>query len=183
MIKDKLLKIKHIGLGGVFKTIYYNFKLFPLPQAVFFPLILSSKTIIRKTKKGAIKFTSERLRPGLLSFGISHLNCSFSAPNFINIEGRLIIHGSGAHDFGPGANLRIRSSGQLEIGDNYSVGHFCRFIISSHSVIGDNNMHSWENLFMDTDSHPIYNKTGDLLNYPKGFHIGNNVWIGAKCTI
>lgn len=36
---------------------------------------------------------------------------------------------------------------------------------------------------MDTDSHPIYDEEGKRLNHPKGFSIGSNVWIGARCTV
>lgn len=169
--------------GGVAKTLYYNFKLFPIRQAVFLPLIVGSKTIIHATHRGAIEFSAARLHPGMLLFGVSHLDCSFPAPNFIKIEGKLIIHGSGFHKFGPGGNLTIGPAGILEIGNNFSIGHFSKFVISAHSTIGDNNMHSWENLYMDTDCHPIFNESGIPINYPKGFHIGNDVWIGARCTI
>ncbi len=119
----------------------------------------------------------------MLSFGVSHLDKSFPAPNFVKIQGKLIINGYGGHQFGPGGNLTIRPTGILEVGNNFNVGHFSRFVISSHSVIGDDNMHSWNNLYMDTDSHPIFDEKGNRLNEAAGFKIGNNVWIGAKCTI
>lgn len=35
---------------------------------------------------------------------------------------------------------------------------------------------------MDTDSHPILSN-GIVINQPKGFHIGDNVWVGSRCTI
>ena len=128
-------------------------------------------------------FTSKRIRCGMLRIGITHLDRSFPAPNFIRIEGKLIIHGDGLHAIGPGGNLTIRPTGILEIGNNFRIGHFSKFVISSHSVIGDNNMHSWENLYMDTDSHPVFDESGDRINEPKGLHFGNDVWIGARCTV
>ena len=37
---------------------------------------------------------------------------------------------------------------------------------------------------MDTDSHKIYDKVSDnLLNIDKEIKIGDNVWIGCRCTI
>ncbi len=147
------------------------------------PLLLSGKTIVKFTERGSIEFTSEKIHFGMLSIGTTHLIYSFPAPNFIKIEGKLIIHGDGYHNIGPGANITVKPSGKLEIGNNFSVGHFCKFVIASHSIIGDNNLHSWENLYMDTDSHPIFDAEGNRINNPKGLKFGNNVWVGARCTI
>lgn len=119
----------------------------------------------------------------MLSFGLTHRICCYPAPNLIIIEGQLIIHGSGCHKFGPGGNLTIRPTGILEIGNNFSIGHFSNIVVSAHSRIGDNNMHSWENLYMDTDYHPIFDASGKCINKSKGFVFGNDVWIGARCTI
>lgn len=168
---------------GILKTIYLNFRLLPLKHAIRLPIITSGKTVVKFTRKGSIIFTSQNLHPGMLSFGMSHLDYSYPAPNFIKIQGKLIVHGSGRHLFGPGGTLTVRKGGTLEIGDNFSIGHFSRFVISAHSIIGDNNMHSWQNLYMDSDSHPIYNSNGERINPSIGFVIGNSVWIGARCTI
>lgn len=168
---------------GICKTFYYNFKLLPFKQAIHLPIVMSGKTVVKLTHKGSIIFTSPSLRPAMLSFGMSHLDYSYPAPNFVKIEGRLIIHGSGNHLIGPGGTLVIRKTGTLEIGNDFGVGHFSRFTISAHSKIGDNNMHSWQNLYMDNDSHPILNSEKEIINPPKGFEIGDNVWFGARCTI
>lgn len=150
---------------------------------------MSGKTVVKYTNKGSIIFTSPYLRPGMLSFctitsfGMSHLDYSYPAPNFVKIEERLIIHGSGNHLFGHGGTLVVRGTGTLGIGNNFGVGHFSRFVVSSHSKIGDNNMHSWQNQYMDSDSHPICNSEGIRINPSKGFEIGDNVWFGARCTI
>lgn len=144
---------------------------------------MSGKTIVKFTRRGSIIFTAQRLHPAMLSFGMSHLDYSYPAPNFIKIQGKLLLHGEGTHLFAPGGNLTIRKSGILEIGNNFGVGHFSRFVISAHSIIGNNNMHSWQNLYMDSDSHPIFNSAGERINPSVGFEIGNNVWIGARCTL
>lgn len=146
------------------------------------PMFVSGSTRFFQTKKGSIVFTSP-VHTGMLSFGVSHLDYSYSVPNFVKIQGKLVLHGNGLHCFGPGGTLTVRSTGVLEIGNSFSVGHFHRFVIGGHSVIGDNNMHSWNNLYMDTDSHPILDETGTQINENKGFVIGDKVWMGAKCTV
>lgn len=123
------------------------------------------------------------IHTGMLSFGLTHLRHSYAAPNFVTIQGKLVLRGSGLHAFGPGGTLAVGKTGVLEIGDNFTVGHHNRFVIRNHSVIGNNNLHSWDNLYMDTDSHPIYDENGCHINPSRGFTIGDNVWIGAKCTI
>lgn len=139
-------------------------------------------TAVKMTHRGAITFTAEKLHPGILSFGADVLNYSAPHPIFIRIEGQLIIHGTGHHDISPGVSIGIRKTGILEIGNDFYVGAFSKFIIGAHSKIGNNNMHSWQNIYMDTDSHPIYTND-ELINPPKGIEIGNRVWIGAQCTI
>lgn len=44
-------------------------------------------------------------------------------------------------------------------------------------------MISWENVFIDTDSHKIYSDRGKYFNIDKPIKIGNDVWIGCRCTI
>lgn len=179
----KLKVFFSLGWKGIIKTIRYNFKLFSITKAWHFPLLLSSKTTVVKAERGSIILTSEIIHFGMFRIGVSHLRNSFQAPCFVKIEGKLIIHGEGYHNIAPGGNLTIRSTGILEIGNNFSIGHFCKIIITTHSIIGDNNLHSWENLYMDDDLHPIFDEEGNRLNKPQPLIFGNNVWIGARCTI
>lgn len=175
--------IYNLGVIGTIKTIYYNFKLLPFKQALHFPIFISGKTVVKDTRRGAISFTADRLYPGMLQCGASHLNVSYSAPFFLKIQGKLIVNGNGYHYIGPGGNLTVRQTGILELGNNLSIGPFSVFRISSHSKIGDNNLHSWHNQYMDTDSHPIYDINNNCINIPKSIIIGDNVWIGARCSV
>lgn len=44
-------------------------------------------------------------------------------------------------------------------------------------------MWSFYNLVMDTDAHPIYNDSGEIINSPQKVIFGNKCWIGAYCKI
>ena len=113
-----------------------------------------------------------------------HLNdLSVVSNSTLNIEGKLIIKGNHYPDFAAGCSLRITNSGVLEIGDVFSVMDESRWFISSNSKIGNNNMYSWQVNILDTDAHPILNEHGMIINKPQGISIGNNVWIGSRCTI
>lgn len=73
--------------------------------------------------------------------------------------------------------------GTLEIGNNFYVGHNIRWTIAKHCIIGDQNMYSYFNFLMDTDGHPIFDENNTIINPSKAFKIGDNVWIGCRCTI
>lgn len=171
-----------IGLNGVIKSIYWNFKLLPFSQAINMPIIVSGKTKIRNTRRGSIKFDSN---PPIatLTFGVYQQQYSYNVPVYVEIAGRLIIHGNCQHEFGPGCSLYVLKSGILEIGDNFCIGHFSRWNISSHTIIGNNNLYSWENLILDTDGHPIFDANNQIINWSQPIITGDNVWIGARCTI
>lgn len=154
----------------------------PLNQALKLPILVNGKTKIYRVSKGCIEFP-DGIRTGFLTFGISSTEYSYSKPCFLRIDGKLIIKGWGNHGFGPGAIIFITPTGQLEINDNFSVDFGSRWIISGHSSIGKNNMYSWHEILLDTDAHAIYDENGERINNPRGFHIGDNVWIGARSTI
>lgn len=59
-----LLKITHftfqskIGVVGMFKTIYFNFRYLPFKQAVFMPVVLSSRVSIRNMGRNRLVLDS-----------------------------------------------------------------------------------------------------------------------------
>lgn len=173
--------LKRIGIIGFFKTLYWNLKLLPFSQAICLPILFSRYVSVYKTRFGSVQF-NDKIGFGMLSFGVSYWNFSFKERIFIQIEGKLVINGCNTHYFAGGTSMTIRKNGILEIGDKFSAGRNCRFMISAHSLIGDNIMFSWDNQYMDSDAHPIYNSEGQILNEPKGFVIEDNVWMGCRCT-
>ena len=50
-------------------------------------------------------------------------------------------------------------------------------------MIGDDNMWSFDNVIMDTDSHVILDSEGGLMNPNKEVVVGNHVWVGCRNTI
>lgn len=95
----------------------------------------------------------------------------------------MIIKGTGFHHFAPGAIIYVGPGAVMEVGNNFSVSHDAKFYIRKYLKIGDNNMWSYYNLIMDNDGHPIYDKYRTLMNENKAVTIGDNVWIGCRCTI
>lgn len=177
----RILKLLNIGFLSIIRSTYINLKVLPFKQAVKFPIIIKGRAKFCKLSKGCIEFT-DGVRPGMLTFGVN-LDHSYSGSTFLRIEGKLIITGLGFHWFGPDFRLNILPSGTLKIGNNFSMENEGRILVSACSQIGDDNMYSWGIALIDSDVHPIYNETNKRINPPKGFKIGNNVWIASDVTI
>lgn len=119
----------------------------------------------------------------MLRFGFGDRLHNADTKSAISIKGKLRLKGSGVHAFGPGLTLCIGKYGVLTIGDNFTASVrnrvFCEYVIS----IGDDNMWSFDNVVMDTDSHQICNMQGDVMNYNKEIIFGNHVWLGCRNII
>lgn len=74
----------------------------------------------------------------------------------------------------------------IKIGEKTTFG-FKNYIVSmgqkNDIIIGSNNMFADNIDIWNTDSHPIYDEKGDLLNYSKPVKIGNHVWVGKYVCI
>lgn len=85
------------------------------------------------------------------------------------------------------ANCGFRFDGDnliIEIGDNTSIQHASGFHAQNASIrIGKECMFS-NNVFIRTsDSHPIYNNEGNIINPPKDVKIEDHVWVAASVKI
>lgn len=82
---------------------------------------------------------------------------------------------------GHGSKLSVH--GDIVFGNNFLITAETSIISAKKIVFGDNCLISWKNLIMDTDFHKIIDTTGKGTNPNKEIIIGNNVWIGCRCTI
>lgn len=171
------------GPRGMLKSLYWNFKILPIQQAVRMPIILSAKCSLKCCKRGSIIFSSKSLRPGVLILGTEYYGFPPKGNTNIRIMGELVIHGKGVHWFGSNGYMTIREGARLEIGNNFQIGNSWCIYSSSNSKIGNNCMFSWNILLLDTDSHPIYGADDHLLNEPMPFLISDNVWLGAYSKV
>src|SRR5690554_2280342 len=95
-------KIKHLSLKrffkiGIFRTLYFNFKMLPFSQALKLPFILSKYTRLHNLS-GHIVLNC-KLKPGLITFGFAGDDIIDSKSNrvFLDIKGRV--------EFGGKANI------------------------------------------------------------------------------
>lgn len=171
-----------VKIGDIIKTLCFNFRYFPFSIAKRLPVFIRHNVEVRYMKRGNISFVGT-IRPFMLSLGSIDREYTYDKPSMINIKGSMVVKGNGYHAFAPGIILYVGENATLEVGNNFSVSHDAKFYIKKSCVIGDDNMWSYYNVIMDNDAHPIYDPSGNLLNYNKDVIIGNHVWIGCRCTI
>lgn len=182
-IRHLLRELSYIGLRGIIRSVYYNFRFFPFRTAIRFPLFICGRAHVVNPRRNAIEINAPRIYRGMVRFATAMGDHCYRGEYFLRIDGKLIINGSGFHVFGVFGTIEIRSGGVLEIGDNFSIGEYHKIVVSSHSKIGNNNMHAFNNTYIDSDTHPIFNENGQRINPAKGFFTGNNVWVSSRCTL
>lgn len=168
--------------GGV-RSIPINFKLFPLKTALKFPIIISPFVKI-KSLKGRVIIKNYEIKPGMIRIGFGNIGIfdQILSRSILEIEGKIIFYGKAV--IGHGSKISVGKNAILEIGNNFDIIAETSIVCHKSIKFGDNNLISWENLFMDIDFHKIKNLNEDNLDKElKKIMIGNNVWIGCRNTI
>lgn len=119
----------------------------------------------------------------MLRFGFGDRDHNYDRRSSLFIQGKIVLKGTGAHAFGPGTSLRIGNNGTLYVGDNFTCSVNNRIYCSHNITIGDDNMWSFDNVIMDTDSHKIYTDEEVWANPNRQVKFGNHVWLGCRNLI
>lgn len=162
------------------KTIWFNFKALPFKQAVKLPFVIAYHTKIKRV--GTIKLEG-RVSPFMISFGLIRLNIdSTSEKIVISNKGIVVFHGRAK--FHPGAKVSVWDNGFLSFGERVSIGSCTKIVCKRKILIGRDLRISWEGQLYDTDFHFLTNiNTGKIYQREKPIIIGNEVFIGNRCTI
>lgn len=97
-------------------------------------------------------------------------------------KGGLLIFKGEAH-IGRGSRLYVASGGLLVLGDNFAISASSTILCYKQIVFGKDIQFSWGCLVMDSDTHIIYSRSGELINGNKIITFGNKVWIGCNSMI
>ena len=171
--------INQLSKVHVLKTIYYNFRLFPINIAVKFPLIIGLHTTLKHFTRKSIIYP-KNIRTASILLGIKLVEFP---TNHTIIDNDGIIKINGTVRIGSGTYLLIGSKGFLEVGDNFEIKANGKIIAVNQISIGDNCLVSWDVSIMDTDWHKIRNKHGVILNPNKPIILNDHIWIGMGTTI
>jgi acetyltransferase-like isoleucine patch superfamily enzyme len=169
----------NFGFRSFFNTIRFNFKLFPLKEALLFPIYVTSNYKIKELQgKVVIK---NGVSKGLIQFGVFEIGIynKHSDKGIIDIKSNGILIFDGKASFGVGCKLSVNENATLEIGSNFTVTAATTIICYNHIKIGNNCLFSWHVLLMDSDMHTIY----PILKKSHEILIKDSIWIGCNTTI
>ncbi|MFA5404485.1 MAG: acyltransferase [Ignavibacteria bacterium] len=99
----------------------------------------------------------------------------------LELRGKIIFEGNAF--IGHGSKICVNESGILKFGKNTTISAESSIICYKSISFGNDCLISWENLFLDTDFHSIYDSDNNRINNDDSIIIENNVWIGCRCSI
>ena len=167
----------------ILKTIWFNWKVFPLENAWKLPVFLYGKTQFRSLTR-SIEING-RITPGMIKIGKIDFYVDTSIQQCIwTIRGTIVFNGP--VNFGHGSYVLVSDKATLSIGTNVTyLGSNLKIMCFDKIHIGDNVRIAWDCQFFDTSFHYIelLQKNGEIKPLTKPILIGDRVWIGNRTTI
>lgn len=184
-MKQLLRYIKFLidmGIRGVFKTLYLNFRLLPFGQAIRLPLYCTRHTDFYSLN-GNVVFHCP-VRHGLVKIGFLGDDMFVRANNITLLDINGEIHFGGKGDFAPGVSIIVGKGAKLTIGKEFFINGNVKIICHKCIEIGDWSRIAWESQLIDTNFHYVVDlSNGTYLDKASPISIGSNVWIGNRTTV
>lgn len=118
-----------------------------------------------------------RVSPGIIRIGFPHLSYP-GTPAIIKVNGQIIFKGSASILLECDLNV----TGKLVIGDNFNCNQGTKIDAKAESSFGDDVLIGHHCYFSDDDGHKII-IDGNRTNCPKGYNVGNHVWLSRDCKV
>ena len=157
-------------------TIWFNFKYFPIKDAVRLPVFLCRPVILGKGKY----ILPEKIYTGMIRLGFPMV--SIYREKGVVLENNGVVIFKGSTKMGGGSAISVGQKGVLTFGDKFSNQAGGKIICYHKVYFGRKVRLGWHSLVCDTDFHTM--KSEDGSNYTKGFgkiEIGDDVWVGSFC--
>ena len=187
----QIRKILWDGRFSLLRTVWFIFRVLPLSQAIYLPIIMSWRTRVVGCRKGSIEIVG-KVQPGMIVFGFTASRDLVSYVNkksYLEIgpNAKLVFRGNAY--FGQHFSVLIRES-TMNVGNGFSCNAGCSFSCVTGISIGDDCLFGGEIVVRDSDGHTIYqiNDTVpkiDLVPIKNKFPvvIGNYVWVCNNCSV
>lgn len=163
------------------KTLFFNFRYFPLKTAIRLPFLIYWRSELYKMKGRII--IDGPVKTGMVKFGLHIIGTQDKqySRTMWEVRGTLVIKGEAC--IGRGSKICIGKGATLTLGEDFKITGNSEIICQKEITFGKHDLLSWDILMMDSDFHHIIDKEGRTINAPKPINIGNNVWIGCRTTI
>jgi acetyltransferase-like isoleucine patch superfamily enzyme len=163
------------------KTLYFNFKMFPLKEAIKLPIYFYGKVKFTSLK-GSVKIEAT-LKRSMIGFGqIYEMNKSSKGISELYLNGIMVF--KGYVQFGKDYFIYIGENAYSEFGSMSSIGSDGKLICMDRIILGNFARIGYESQLLDTNFHQMI----DTLNgkkYPitNPILIGNFNYIGSRVSI
>lgn len=158
------------------KSIWFNFRVFKFEQAIKLPVLLSRNVDVTHCYRGCCEIHGG-CKIGILRIGVSEIELYPDNRSILAIWGKIIIKGASPHLINSGTIIHVKPNAVLTIGDSFTCSGDTKIICFKSITIGDDNMWSFNNIIMDTDSHELF--VNGKKNINKEIIFGNHVWLGC----
>lgn len=167
---------------NVLATVYINFKLLPLRQAIKFPIEIFHKFRITNIQ-GKIILDTPLLHRGMIQIG-----CYGSEMFSRNDETILYLagdwHCKGKVSIGIGSCLRIEKGACLVTEDDVIFGARNMVFCENGMLIKQKFLSSWDCSIMDTDRHDVIDASTRTVTNPSArIIVGEHTWVGNSVAI
>ena len=170
-----MTRVRKAFYVGWIKSFWLNFHCLPFKQAIRLPILVARRTKIHIGDKGRISI----MGGGKLRIGVCDEEF-FHHENLLYIDGQLVIKGNGNHLFASGLSLRIYEGAVVEIGDDFACMKNANIQIHKGLHVGKDNMWSWDEVIIDSDTHLIFDSKGKMISHNKDIRFGDHVWLGCR---
>lgn len=163
------------------KTLYFNFKKFPLNIAVKLPVVFYGRVKFQSIKGEIIINTS--VKRAMIGFGDPYeMNTVSIGLAEIMLEGRVIFNGK--VQFGKDNFLYVKKGAVLEMGHKSSIGSRGKIICTESITFGNYARIGSESQVIDTNFHEMINtETNEIYNLTAPIVLGDYNFVSNRVTI
>lgn len=168
------------------KTIYFNFKMFPIRVAARVPVYLAYGVKMMDVKRGTIVLKNVKrggVRIGYLQYPMKPNSGNGTLLRFGSPNARLILGGEEIQIY-RGCSIVLAYEGVMSIGNDTIVNQDTILYCSNRVVIGDHFRLGWCSQLYDSNFHFVYDEQSrTIAERKKSVVIGRSVWLGNHCTV
>ncbi len=164
------------------KTIYVNFKLFPVKIAVHFPMYVHYKTKIGHIERNSVKL--HKVKRGIVQIGFhgtEGIPCALNDSCYIEFRKGSEVSFLGTAMIARGGSIRV--GGYLKIGDGFSCNVNTMISCNYHIEFGERCMLGWNVNVRDSDNHFVIEENVEKTFDSAEVIIGNHVWIASYADV
>lgn len=182
VLRKQWRRFKFARTVNWYKTIYFNYKMFPKPIARKLPVFFYG-SVKFNSLQGKVTIDAKSIKRGMIGFGQNYeMNKRSMRIAEITINGHLTF--KGYCQFGKDYFLNIMDGAYCEMGNMASLGSRGKIICSKEIKFGEYARIGSESQLIDTNFHAMLNtETGEKSEMKGIIHLGNYNYFGNRVSV